>query len=321
MEDRIITEIRKRNLLHSNIDLDGFLSTALITKAFPETKYKVVGFNSSNDKIYFLKDKSSIKTDDLIYVDYYFIRRNNGQSVCLDQHIIDYIDIKNDSLVFNPNRDFGISQKNFTLKFPYNIFLYLLNSFERNNIVFNDIDLNYVIKDGITLLDLIYRCDGILRNFNMYNYNAINWIERMIKDLPENSLCKKIFNKLYIDGKDLIDINTRFAKIERILKDNYSTTTTHNEGYVAINDGMFSLMSDIYKAFNIPVNFGKKSDYKQEIILPYTCNDKRYFDKIINEDKIINYVFTNCERLNFQTLKQNKEYFEKTYGRNIKLRK
>jgi hypothetical protein len=321
MEDGIITEIRKRNLLHTNIDLDGFLSTALITKAFPETKYNVVGFNSSNDKIYYLKDKSLIKIDDLIYVDYYVIRRQNRQFVCLDQHVIDFIDINNDPLMFNPNRDFGITQKTFTQKFPYSTFIYLLYSFEKNNIVFNDIDLNCVIKNEMTLLDLIYRGDGILRCFNMYMSNAIDWIERMKKDLPENSLCKKIFDMLYIDGTNLIDVETRFANIESTLKDNYSTTTTHNEGYVAINNGMFSLMSDIYKVFNIQINFGKKSEYKQEIILPYTCSEKGYFNRIINDDKIINSVFTNYERLNFQAMKRNKEHFEKTYGRNIKLRK
>lgn len=88
----------------TNIDLDGFLSYAIIKKVL---NVPLVGFTNSRNHIYLINNKGRLLTyDECVFLDFYM----NVNVRSHDQHIISY-DLNHNEMInncnfkFNPNID------------------------------------------------------------------------------------------------------------------------------------------------------------------------------------------------------------------------
>lgn len=330
--DRFIEELIKRNQLHINLDFDGMLCAALVSKVFPG-KFKIVGYNDSKEKIWFFPEYVK---ELCVFLDFY--KREEG-AMCIDQHMLDYDKIRYEEFKFNPNRDLipTLTSNNYYGKYPFSTFLYILYIFEKEGLISNsDIKLDTELSKGVYLRDLIFRADSTLFDYIVYNENSEKWLNRMEEDLPENSLIRQIHNefrkiiekdkeiKLLINKNSYDELKEQAKKknkeIKNRVKKNYIITDS-DEGFEEPSKEFFKLLRDIYKAFGAEENFTEESGEEKRL---YNYKDEyiEEYKELVNDNRLYGGVFTKHNIYSCQFEEQfGKELKRKYYNLNPKKKK
>lgn len=285
-----IDELYLRTQIAPNIDLDGMLTSVLITKYFPHLKVK--GYTDSKTNIWLEPDA---KTDQLIYLDCYI---KKPEVCCIDQHIIDVDDINDEPLKFNPNRLFNKSLKNYTSKYPLSTFIFTLWILESNGINV-DIDLQTKIDDNLYLWELVLRADGVLMCFADYTKNMTTWWNCLLPYVDENSLTRQIFNLMNMNHGETYA--KQFQKeVEKKLKMKYNA---HKDGFDNLSPGFFNLLTKIHQALNVPINFttdtSKLNNY-QFLRPQIESNNPVVFKKLMNDTRVTAYAFVRRNNMSIQ---------------------
>ena len=285
-----INELKTRTQIAPNIDIDGMLSAMILTKAYPHLK--IEGLTDSKTNIWLTKEAT---IDKMIYLDFYTKRQN---VCCIDQHIIDVEDINYEDLKFNPNRQMKKTLKNYTSKFPYSTFMYILWLMEQEGVA-PDIDLDREITDGITLLDLLLRGDGIYINCVTYFNNTSTWEKRIMMDMDENSILGRLFAYIHEHRTEEEAMNHKF-RTENAMSRAYGSV---KDGFSEPSDGFYRMLKDIYTATDTPDNYSH-SMYNMNtyrFIRPQIQTDKReIMQKIIDDDRVLSYAFVKRNGLSIQ---------------------
>lgn len=329
--DRFIEELIKRNQLHINLDFDGMLCAALVSKVFPG-KFKIVGYNDSKEKIWFFPEYVK---ELCVFLDFY--KREEG-AMCIDQHMLDYDKIRYEEFKFNPNRDLipTLTSNNYYGKYPFSTFLYILYIFEKEGLISNsDIKLDTELSKGVYLGYLIFRADSTLFDYIVYNENSEKWLNKMEEDLPENSLIRQIhneFRKIIENNKEIkslinknsynkllrkksYDIND---KIEERVNKNY-LPTDGGEGFKEPSKEFFKLLRDIYKAFGAEENFTEESGEEKRLCNYYDDRIEEY-KELVNDNRLYGGVFTKHNIYSCQFEEQFEEELKRKYY-NLNLKK
>lgn len=293
-----IEELESRSQIIPNIDLDGILSGALVSKYYPHLK--VVGYTDSNTNIWL--DKTAQK-DKLIYLDFY--SKKEG-ICCIDQHILDINDVKYEPLKFNPNRQLKKTNKTYTSKYPLSTFIYILWILEINGVRV-DLNIDATIDENVTLIDLILRADGILLNRALYQKNMTTWINFLSQKLSNDSVLLKIFQKLEENTSEQYAREFQ-SNIETKLKNKYSGY--YKDGFDFLSKGFFDLMTRIYNVLDININFTRDistyTDYK--LLRPqFTTSNTDILEQLINDNRTLTYAIPKRNYLSIQI-------HEKDYG-------
>ena len=151
MYNRFFNEIKNREKIITNTDLDGILSASLLCKCFPHLELS--GFSNSSTNIWFKKD---VTKENSLYIDIFMTNKN---TFCIDNHIINTCDYPIESnLKINPNLLRNITLDKYTKKYPFSTFIFILNILE-NYMEINFIDLEkiigYVDDEPLYLWELI----------------------------------------------------------------------------------------------------------------------------------------------------------------------
>ena len=230
MYNRFFNEIKNREKIITNTDLDGILSASLLCKCFPHLELS--GFSNSSTNIWFKKD---VTKENSLYIDIFMTNKN---TFCIDNHIINTCDYPIESnLKINPNLLRNITLDKYTKKYPFSTFIFILNILE-NYMEINFIDLEkiigYVNDEPLYLWELILRADDTLLNSFRYKNNTNEWWDYLISD--NSIMLKKLKEKV----KDVNSISKAMyikEKVQKFLLDNFNIKT---DGFKYINNSNFN---------------------------------------------------------------------------------
>lgn len=246
----IINELKERQYIITNSDLDGILSASILCKHFPNLK--LGGFTNSFDKVWI---NSEVKQNNSIYLDIYM---TNPNVLSIDNHIIDFNSEREySSLKYNPNIIHKKSLKTYHQKYPFSTFLYIVNILEINGYTLN-IDLNKVIgktnnNENVYVWEVLLRADDTLSNTFLYETNTKYWWKWILSNTNENSLLKQLYNILIYNVKNLDNAKIIKDKVQRFLTEKFGI---FSDGYKYIDNETFrDFVSNISECISKPINF------------------------------------------------------------------
>ena len=228
----------------TNIDLDGFLSYAIIKKVL---NVPLVGFTNSRNHIYLINNKErSLTYDECVFLDFYM----NANVRSHDQHIISYDSnhnemIKNCNFKFNPNIDRDRNWiSNYRVKFPLSTCFDVIFRLESENVDIY-IDRNKEISPGLYLKDLIFYTDSTWQNAIKYKENMDEWWNYELEQTNNGKLTSELFNYKNELLSDVQKTSDRMNMIKLGLASSFKTTGKTCDGYDINNEyhmDMFNML-------------------------------------------------------------------------------
>jgi hypothetical protein len=224
-----INELKNRKYVITNSDIDGILSASLLCYYFPNLSLK--GFTNSSTNVWVTDE---VNKDNSLYIDIYM---TNNNTFTVDNHIINNklypIDNK---LKLNPNLIRGVTLENYSNKYPFSTFIFILHMLEEHfNVDFINLDkiIGTVDDEPLYLWELILRADDTLLNSYKYPQNTDDWWKWLCKN--NNGLLLDLFYRVkFINSKTKAE-----AIKEKVKKFLLQTFNLKTDGYKSINDNMF----------------------------------------------------------------------------------
>lgn len=228
-DDIFINELKKRKNIITNSDIDGVLSASLLCYYFSNLSLK--GFTNSATNVWVTND---VKKENSLYVDIYM---TNDNTFTVDNHIINTINTPiNNSLKVNPNLVKGVTLENYSNKYPFSTFIFILHILEKHfKIEFIELDkiIGYVNQEPLYLWELILRADDTLLNSYKYKKNTDIWWNWLCND--NNGLLLKLYNKIkQVGTKENSEMIKN--KVQTFL---FNMFNLKSDGYKCIDDKNF----------------------------------------------------------------------------------
>jgi hypothetical protein len=252
----LIEEINNRTGVVTNTDIDGVLSAALLCRLFPHLN--IVGFTNSDNNIFL---SENFKKETLIYLDIFMCDKD---VLSIDNHIVDSKLYPIDNpLKINPNLFHNVYYENYTDKYPFSTFIFLLSLFNTNMFELDiDVEIGKTAKGEVVFLwELLLRADDTLLNTYKFKRNTSNWWPRLLNN-SNNPLLHSLYNKVC----EVKDINNALAIKEKVQRFLLETFSIKKDGFKNMEDFNFE---DFFKFFSSLM--GYKS--------PLPKLDKKYFLK------------------------------------------
>lgn len=292
-DEFFIEELKKRKYIVTNSDIDGILSATLLCYFFPNLSLK--GFTNSATNIWVTDD---VNKDNSIYIDIYM---TNDKTFTIDNHIINTKNTPiNNNLKLNPNLIKGITLENYTNKFPFSTFIFILHilekHFETNNIDLDKI-IGFIDNEPIYLWELISRGDDILLNCYKYKKNTDAWWVWVLGN--NNGILRQIYNKF-----NLIGTRERAEEVKnKVQKFLLKTFNLKTDGYKNINDVNFEKFTSFISKSLLNIELNKPDnliDYNVNLIRHNIYNPNDYNLIKLQEDfNIISLAFVTHNTLSF----------------------
>lgn len=238
----LIDEFKKRKYVITNSDLDGILSASLLIYFFPTLE--IGGFTNSSDKVWI---NNKVTSDNSIYLDIYM---TNPKVLSIDNHIVDFIDNVYSAYKVNPNIMLKKSLKNYSNKYPFSTFIFLVKLLEENG-YYLSIDINktcgYAVKENIYLWELMLRADDTLCNTFLYEKNSHYWWGWMLNGTKENSILRQLYLKIKCDVQNIKNAKLIKDKVQTYF---YKTFFIKHDGYKSIQNNNFD---DFFRSISINI--------------------------------------------------------------------
>ena len=271
MFDAILKEFRERKYLVTNSDLDGILCASLLCKYFPNLT--LGGFTNSKDKIWV---KNEVDKTNSVYLDIFV---TTPETLSIDNHIIgfDSEEIYSD-LKINPNIIRNRNLQNYTAKYPFSTFIFILKILETKYNPLN-IDIETIIGqtnngENVYAWEILLRADDTLSNTFLYSYNADDWWRWILDGVNKDGLLFQLYNKLKKFVGNIDNAKYIKSKVQRFL---YEKHQLSSDGFKDIVNPLFNcFVENISKCLGYKLCF----DFKTKLI---RLESKR--SKIINKSK------------------------------------
>ena len=216
----------------TNIDLDGFLSYAIIKKTLG---CPLLGFANSRDHIYIKNSEPRVEFKDCFFLDFYI---NSLDVKSHEQHIIAYNTnhsklIANSGNKINPNLDRDRTWiDTYKIKFPLSTCFDVIFRFETEGVKV-DIDLDKIVFDDVTLKDFIFYTDSTWENATKYRDNMLEWFNYELDSTDYGKLTSELYDYCYTT---LVYDASKMEKIKTFLAETFVTCGKTCDGWKTKNE-------------------------------------------------------------------------------------